>query len=534
MAKIPRRLKRLNAIRQPDATAIAIAGDRIVYVGDDAGAAAYQGDGTRVAKLRGETVVPGFIDAHTHLAWSGAENLDVQLADAETVDDLLAAITAGAAASPRARWVRGGGWDLSRFDGKIDRTTLDAIVPDRPVYMSDADSHSAWVNSRALDLAGIGPETPDPVGGIIDRDAAGAPTGLLRENAMALVGDLLPAYPREQEDHGLADALAEANADGITTIIDPNVDRSTLATYRRLDHAGGLSVRVRGAVEVDGPDAASRRTAFRLRRRYHGDHLAVNAVKVYLDGVIETETAYMLAPYVDGTNGIAQFTDDSLRQTLLPFDRAGFQVHAHAIGDAAVRQLLDAVEWLATEDGPRDRRPLLAHIQVIEPEDIGRFASLGAYADFQPLWAYPDPYITDLTIPVLGPERSRWLYPIEAVRAAGGTIVAGSDWSVSSMSVLEAMEVAVTRQDPDVPGEVLTPEHRVTATQILRAYTADGARAVFLEDEIGTVSVGKRADLVVLGADPLAVEPHAISEIEVMATWFDGRQVYASPSTVYR
>jgi predicted amidohydrolase YtcJ len=514
----------------PEATAIAIDGDRIVYVGSDAGAAAFIGPETRIEELAGHTVLPGFVDAHTHLASSGTELRDVQLAEATTVQQVQAAVAAGAAASPKAKWVVGGGWDLSAFDGHIDRTQLDAVVADRPVSLDSADGHSIWVNSRALALAHVDASTADPPGGVIVRDEKGQPNGILRENAMTLVTDLLPDYGRAQADAGLADALAEANRFGITTVIDANVEPWALEAYRRREKAGTLTVRVRGAIEEDGPpDAKAMRQALRFRDRYHSDRLAVNAIKLYLDGVIETHTAEMIAPYTDGTNGPPLFTDEALRATMQAFDRQGFQLHAHAIGDGAVRQMLDGLQWLIAEDGPRDRRPLIAHLEVIDPADIPRFASLGAWADFQPLWAFPDSYVRELTWPDIGPERSQWLYPIGAVAAAGGTVVAGSDWSVSSMNPFEGMEVAVTRQDPDQPAEALAPQHAVTAAQILRAYTADAARAAFLEQEVGTLVAGKRADLVVADQDPLAVEPHRISETRVLQTWFDGKAVYTAP-----
>jgi predicted amidohydrolase YtcJ len=511
----------------PDATAIAVRGGELAYVGDDAGAQRWIGPETRVVRLDGATVLPGMIDCHTHLAESGAARRDIQLADATTLDELGAAITAGIARDPHARWVRGTGWDVSLFDGHVDRAVLDALVGDRPAYFDDADGHTAWVSSAALARARITAATPDPAGGIIDRGANGEPTGLLRENAMSLVADRLPAYSHAQEDAGLDDALREANSFGITTIIDANVDEAILATYARRDRDGALTVRVRGAIEEDGPPSPKEiQRVLALKRRYDDDHLAVDAVKLYLDGVIETETAWMLAPYADDTNGVAQFTPADLKATMAAFDRLGLQIHVHAIGDAAIREGLDAIETLPTADGVRDRRPLFAHLEVIDPGDVPRFATLGVYADFQPLWAYPDSYIRDATWPFIGPERSEFLYPIAAVRGSGGTIVAGSDWSVSSMNPFEGMEVAVTRKDPDQPGDALTPAEAVPIDAIVAAYTRDAARAVFAEDRIGTITVGKRADLVVIDRDVLAIDPHDVSETRVLSTWLDGREVY--------
>jgi predicted amidohydrolase YtcJ len=294
-------------------------------------------------------------------------------------------------------------------------------------------------------------------------------------------------------------------------------------------------VRVHGAVEVDPALGAAQLGEIEAQRaRYPTPLVQINAVKLYLDGVIESKTAAMLEPYSDdGTNGALNFTDEALADAAIAFDQAGFQLHAHVIGDAATRQMLDAIERVIEAGGARDRRPLLAHLEVIDPADIPRFSALGAYADFQPLWAYPDTYITELTEPVIGPERSEWLYPLGAVLEAGGTLVAGSDWSVSSMNPFEAMEVAVTRQDPEDPeGRVLTPQHRVDVRAILEAYTVNGARAGFVEATLGTVTAGKRADLVVIDRDPFAIDPHDLSEVRVLRTLFDGREVYRAQSAV--
>lgn len=509
------------------AEALAVRGDRIVYVGDEAGLEPYLGRRTERVDLSGGALFPGFIDAHNHLLWSGTEGLDVDLYAATTLDELLAAIAERAEASPEEPWVRGGGWDVSLFNASLNRGQLDAIVPDRPVYMSSADGHSAWVNSRALALAGVSAATPDPPGGIIERDAAGEPTGVLREDAASLVSDLLPDYSRAQAAQGLREAQSEANSYGLTTVIDPFAEEWMLAAYRRADRGGRLTVRVYAALEVPGGDPAQAVAEMdALRRRYSGGRLTINAGKLYIDGVIESKTARMIEPYADGSNGELLTTDAALLATVLALDAAGYQVHAHAIGDGAVRQILDAVAGLEAQRGPADRRPLIAHIEVIDPEDVPRFAALGAYADFQMLWAYPDPYITDWTIPFIGEERARSLYPIGSVYRAGGTIVAGSDWSVSSMNPWEAIEVAVTRRDPVAGGEALNAEQAIPLEVAIAAYTEVGARAVFAEGCLGSLEVGKKADLVLVDRDPFTIDPAELSEVRVLGTWVDGARVY--------
>ncbi len=499
----------------------------------------YIGDETEVIDCAegGWAVLPGFIDAHTHLVWSGTELQDVDLFSATTLDELMAPIVAHATVFPDAAWVRGAGWDISRFDGELGRGQLDAIVPDRPVYMASADAHSAWVSTLALAEAGITADTPDPVGGIIERDENGEPTGILRENAMALVEAVLPPYDDAQVDTGLEAALREANGFGLTAIVPANIDAWMLGGYRRFEDQDRLTVRVHGAVEVSPEDGADALPTVRaLAATYDSPLVKVDAIKLYLDGIIETQTALMLEPYIDGTNGERLFPDEVLMETVRAFDDAGFGLHAHTLGDGAVRQMLDALEWLEEVSGPADRRPLLAHLEVIDPADVPRFAALGAYADFQPLWAYPDSYIQDLTWPVIGEERSEWLYPIGAVLAAGGTVVAGSDWSVSSMNPFEACEVAVTRMDPRDGGEVLTPRHRITVAECLAAYTRDGARAIRREEDLGRLVPGAIADLVLVDSDPFEIDPAQLSDVLVLKTFLGGRLVFdaAAQPRAYR
>jgi predicted amidohydrolase YtcJ len=340
----------------------------------------------------------------------------------------------------------------------------------------------------------------------------------------------MPDYTDAQVDRGLETALAEAASFGTTTIIDPKADDWMLRGYQRFADDGRLTLRVKAAVEIEPGEDPAAAVAEVVERRalYPGPLVEVNAVKVFVDGVIEAETAAMLAPYEgEDFSGNSNFAPEALDALAVAADAAGLQVHAHAIGDRAVREALDAFAAARAANGPRDGRHQIAHAEVIDPADIPRFGELDAIANFQPLWAYPDPYIVELTEPVIGPERSEWLYPIGAVLESGGQVVAGSDWSVSSMNPLEGIEVGVTRQDPDDPeGEVLTPQHRVPVEAMLRAYTADAAFAAFSEAEAGSLTVGKRGDVVVLDRDLTAIDPHAISDARVMLTLFGGAPVF--------
>lgn len=513
---------------QPRAQAVAVDEGRIVHVGTRESVQGFIGAGTRLEELDGRVLLPGLHDSHNHLVWSGTELQDVVLNSATTVDELLALIAAHAARAPGEPWIRGTGWENALFEGKLHKSQLDQIVPDRPVYLAASDGHSAWVNSAALAEAGITAATPDPANGRIERGARSQPTGILRESAASLVSERMPPYSEAQIDAGLTAALALASSYGITSIIDPAVKPWMLDGYQRFADRGALTVRVHAAARIQPGEGVKQLEAIEaLRARHHSPMVQVNAVKLYIDGVIESKTAYMLQPYADGSNGAPNFTSQDLSEVLIAADRAGFQIHTHAIGDGAVRQVLDALDQVQAANGPRDRGLILAHLQVIDPADLQRLGALDVYAVFSALWATPGASIDELTVPVIGRERSRWLYPMAAVQRAGGVLVGASDWSVSSMDPFEAMEAGITRQDTvKNGGPVLTPEHRVTLQQMLEAYTINGARASFVERELGSLTVGKRADLVVIDRDPFAISPHELSDIQVVMTLLDGREVY--------
>ncbi|MBP7706368.1 MAG: amidohydrolase [Candidatus Aminicenantes bacterium] len=528
-------VRTLSAAR-PRAEALAVAGGRVVYVGDAAGARRFQGPATRVVDLGGRAVLPAFRDSHIHLVTGGVEQLACNVAGLATKEAVCARVRDYAAAHPDLPWVTGGGWDLPLFPQANPRKEdLDALVPDRPAVLDSADGHSAWANSRALALAGVTRATPDPEGGRIERDpATGEPTGTLRESAAGLVERLVPPLGPDDYIRGLRAGLALANRHGIVSIVEASAGPDLLDAYAALDRSGELSVRVLASLHVDtsrGVSEAARLAG--LRRRYAGTRLKATAAKIFADGVMEPHTAALLEPYVDrpGDRGEPLLGPEAFDALAVALDRAGFQVHVHAIGDRAVRMSLDAFEAAGRANGFRDMRHHIAHLELVDPADVPRFRKLGAAANFQALWAYADPYITDLTLPILGPARSRWLYPVGSVAATGAVLVGGSDWSVSSLNPLEAIEVALTRRSPDdPPGEAWIPEERAGLETMLRAYTVNGAWLVREEAARGPLETGKAADLVVLDRDPFAVPPQALSEIKVLLTLLDGREVFRDPS----
>jgi predicted amidohydrolase YtcJ len=522
--------------KQPRAEALAVAGGKIVFVGDSRKALARRGGATRVVDLGGRMVLPAFQDSHIHLVMGGVELLACNIAELATKEAVFARIREYAAAHPDLPWITGGGWALPLFPQANPRKEdLDALVPDRPAVLDSADGHSCWVNSRALALAGVTRDTPDPFGGRIERDPkTGEPTGTLRESAAGLVESRVPALGPVEYINGLKAGLAMANRFGIVSIIEARADGDILEAYAALDRAGELSVRVLASLQVDtGRGVSEARRLAGLRGRYAGRRLKATTAKIFADGVIEPHTAALLEPYVDlpGDRGTPLLEAEAFDALARALDQAGFQIHVHAIGDRAVRMSLDAFEAAGRANGFRDMRHHIAHLELIDPADIPRFKRLGVAANFQALWAYPDTYITDLTLPILGPARSRWLYPIGSVAATGAVIAGGSDWSVSSMNPLEAIQVAVTRRDPAAgPGEAWIPEERVDLATMLRAYTVNGAWLCHEERSRGSLEAGKAADLIVLDRDLFRIPASEIGRARVLLTLLDGREVFRDPS----
>jgi len=511
------------------AEAVAIAGGRIAYVGSAEGARAWIGPATRRVSLGGGALLPGFQDAHVHPA-SGYELLQCDLNDLPARPEAVLAKVATCLDMP-GEWIVGGGWELSAFPPEGPRRQdLDAVVGDRPAFLSAADGHSGWASSAALRKAGIDAETKDPRDGRIERDpATGEPTGTLREKAMDLVGALVPPPSPEQRREGLALALRLLNAAGVTSAREARAERAELETYREIRDGGGLTGRIDASLLVDterGPEQVPE--LVRLRDEFAGGRLRISTAKIFIDGVIEARTAAMLEPYTDrpGDAGTPRVSPEQLDALVVALAAADLGLHAHAIGDRAVRMGLDAVEHAGEAAQRLGLRHELAHIEVIEPEDVPRFRRLGVAASFQPLWAYADPYITELTWPGIGPERSAWIYPMRSVAAAGGVLAFGSDWTVSSLQPLLGIQVAVTRQDPRHPGEVMQPEQVLDLPAALAAYTIGSAWAMGQEDETGSIEVGKRADLVLLEQDPFEVAPQALGAVKVRATLLDGEPVY--------
>ena len=525
---------------RPWVEAVAVRDGRMVFVGDEAGVDRFIGRATRVVDLAGRMVLPGFQDSHAHPLSGGLELGECNLYSARTAAEIEGVIRAYAAQHPELPWIRGNGWQLPVFVGANPRRELlDALVPDRPAFFYAADGHSAWVNSKALELAEITRETPDPKNGRIERDMrTRAPSGTLRESAIDLVAKHLPEYSTQARIGAARRALAEANRFGITSITDADAGPGYLEAYRALDDRGELTARVTAALHVENnPVASETNRLVELRRRYTGTRLVANTVKFYADGVIEARTAALLAPYLGHGNetGPLNYTPEDLAARVSAADREGFQIHVHAIGDRAIRVTLDALAQARHENGPRDARPVIAHIELFDPADIPRFRSQGVIASFQPFWAEPDEYIRDLTLPVLGPARSRWIYPIASLLNSGAVVVGGSDWTVSSLNPLDAIQVAITRRSiDDPPGPAWIPEERADLPRMLAAYTINAAYAVKMERETGSLEPGKLADMIVLDRNLFEVPTTDLHKVKVLQTLLEGREVWRDSSYVTR
>ena len=520
------------------ARAVAVRGNRIVAVGGDREVMELAGPSTRVIDLRGRTVTPGFGDAHVHPISSGVDRIHCDLLDGEGIDDYVGRVAAYAAAHPEVPWILGSGWSLAHFPGGLARREdLDRAVPDRPVFLPNRDGHDGWVNSRALELAGITADTPDPHDGRIARDADGSPLGTLHEGAQDLVTRLIPPTSPAEMEQGLLESQAYLHGLGITNWQDAIVEPDDHATYLRVAGRGDLTARVVGAQWWERDAGLDQIDAF-VARRADGPvgRYAATSVKLPLDGIVENRTAAMLDPYFapDGTptdnRGLA-FIEPAVLQRAVPrLDALGFQVHFHALGDRAVRLGLDAVEAARRENGWTDTRPHLAHLQVVHPDDIPRFRRLGALANVQALWAVHEDQMDELTLPVLGPVVSARQYPLRSFRRHGVTVVMGSDWSVSTADPFAQMDIAVNRV---IPGHEATrarfmPEEAIELTEALTAFTAGSAYASHL-DEAGTIAVGRLADLAVLDRDLFDRGAGGIADTRVVATFVDGVAVHETP-----
>ncbi len=525
----------------PAGTVVRVSGGTITAVSPSAGAGKL--DGAELVDLGGGTLLPGFIDAHVHPVFAGDRLRRCNLSGVVTAEEYARIISEYAAAHTGEEWILGGGWSMEAFPGGVpSKELLDQLVPDRPVFLPNRDGHGAWVNSRALELAGIDSSTPDPADGRIERDAGGEPVGMLQEGAQQLVGRLLPEATVDDWYSGLLAAQDYLLSLGITGWQDAIVGSrpglpDPVDAYLRGSAAGTLIVNVVGAMwwERDGGMEQVAEMIER-RREARSGRFRATSVKMMLDGVAENHTAAMLEPYLDGhgcateVSGLDFIDPAELPRFVTALDAEGFQVHFHSLGDRAVRNALDAIQAARTANGDSGQRHHLAHIQVVHPDDVPRFAALGATANMQPLWATHEPQMDELTIPFLGERRSGWQYPFGSLHAAGAALAGGSDWSVSSPDPLLGAHVAVNRALPaegaHPAAEPFLPEQSIAREVILGAYTSGSARVNGLEDVTGAIRPGLDADFAITDADLAHCPAADIGRARVTSTWVRGQAAY--------
>jgi predicted amidohydrolase YtcJ len=522
---------------RPQAQAILIRAGRIVTLGTTAEVLSLADPHTRTLDAGGRLVLPGFQDAHVHLLDGGADMIhSAWLGDATSLAELQSALAAHATTNTNAM-IMGGGWRAAYFgDANLTRHVLDAVVTDRPCIVFDDSAHNACLNSQACEMVGLTRETPDPTNGHFVRDTSGDPTGMLHEDAIHRAQARLPGLTDTDYLEGARAAQAHANSRGITGVLDPSIKDYHERAYAALAEAGEMTLRVAGAARVGSDEGAegviARLTA--LRAAHSTEYFHIHSAKFFLDGILENRTAAMLAPYADHPAGNAplMFLPAQIASMFTALDAARFQIHVHVIGDLAARAALDGFEAALHANGPWPSLHQLAHLQVVDPADFPRIASLAVMANIQPLWARHEPGIIDPTLAMIGPKRGPNTYAFRKMLANGAAYCLSSDWPVTTLNPFEIIETAVTRQPPRRAGSVpaFHPNQRLTVAEAVLGYTTHAAAACWRGHFTGRLSPGFSADLIVLDRDILTCEPQEISDTKVLLTLFQGAQVHYHPS----
>ena len=517
------------------AEAVAVRGNKVIRVGTNSEIRRLRRAQTTVIDAKGGAVLPGFNDAHAHFISGGLSLDQVNLLEAKTLDEVKDTVRVWAESHPEREWILGRGWYYQPFTGGLPtRQILDALVPDRPAYLTAYDGHTGWANTRALKLAGITRRTKNPANGTVVKDPrTGEPTGVLKESAMQLMRAASPQPTREDKVAAIRAGLEEAHRFGVTSVQNAGGSPEDLDLYNELRKRGELTLRVYQALSADASltDADLDRLE-QVRTRFADDPLLkTGAVKLMADGVIETHTAAMLEPYANrpATKGHANFTPEQLNKVVAMLDRRGWQVMTHAIGDAAVRMALDAYQAAAkTNAAPeRGRRHRIEHIETIDSADIKRFGAIGVIASMQPLHGLPSPAGDDVWSTNIGPERAARGWVWNSMARAGGKLAFGSDWPVVTIDPLMGLHVAITRTTLDgLPEGGWLPAERLPLRKAIDAYTRNAAWASYDELRKGTLSRDMLADLVVLSDDIFNTPPGRITDAHVVVTIVDGKVVY--------
>ncbi len=522
------------------AEAVAVKDKAIIFVGDNESVQNYIGDKTKVINLNGKMVLPGFVDAHCHSISSYRYFNELNLYGLKSKEDIQNAIKKYLFEHPDAKYIKGRGWSDTDFPGiGPDKKIIDEIVKDIPVSFSSDGGHSKWVNSKTLELAGINNSTKNPKGGIIERyPGTNEPNGTLRENASDLVADIFPAYTVENLMDGLEAYQRMVSAFGITTVHDAYLDAGSNETeaFRTLEKDNKLKMRFRASLYIDPEKSVDQiKSLIEERKKNSGELFQTNSAKIFIDGVVEGSTAYLKEPYKHQPKNYGEifWKIDSLNKMCSALDKEHFQIHVHAIGDAATSVTLYAFASAEFQNGKRDSRNSITHLQLVDESDIKKFKELGIIAVPQPYWFSKDDYYYNIQVPYLGQKRADEEYPMKSFFDEGVVAASSSDYPVTiPCNPLEAIQFGITRSEFNTTdsSEVLWPEERVTLEQMIRSFTINGAYANFLEKETGSIEVGKKADLIVLDKNLFEIPVTDIYKAKVLMTLFEGKDVFVDSS----
>jgi predicted amidohydrolase YtcJ len=509
--------------RRPWADAIAVAGERIALVGTSAAVKKLTTPATRVVDAHGMMVVPGFIDSHVHFISGGFGLSSVQLRDAKTPAEFVRRIKLYASTLAPGTWITEGNWDHEQWGGELPRRDwIDSVTPNNPVWINRLDGHMSLANGAALRAAGVDASTAEVAGGTIVRGTDGAPTGILKDNAQSLVDRAVPEPAPAQVDRAVDAAMSYVAGNGVTSVHNMGTF-ADLTAFERAERDGRMKARIYAVV----PLAAWQQLRDTVRERGRGNAwLHIGGLKGFVDGSLGSHTAAMLQPFTDAPNDTGLFvnTPEHLYEWTSGADRAGLQVIVHAIGDRAIRTQLDIYERVEREDGPRDRRFRIEHLQHIAPADIPRVASLGVIGSMQPYHAIDDGRWAEK---VIGHERAKTTYAFRSLLDAKIRLAFGSDWFVAPATPIEGIYAAVTRRtlDDKNPGGWI-PEQKITVEEALRAYTYGAAYAEFAEKEKGILAPGMLADFVMLDRDLTRIAPESIRDTKIVMTVVGGRPTF--------
>ena len=524
------------------AEALAVGSGVIVAVGNDESVQKFRAQQTRIIDLQGDTVVPGLHDMHVHPMSAGLQQLACNSPQGSSPQQILDAVRGCVAKHAKGEWITGGQWDAASFGKQgMHRSLLDGVAPDNPVVLSDISGHSTWANSKALQMAGITAKTPNPPGGVIERDDKGEPTGVMRESAAGLVrgGSQTPLTP-DQSAKALSWALLQMLSYGITSFTDAVVDESSMKLYADLADKGVLKQRVRGCIMWSPMFNASQDSPFdpiKRRNLYARDRFKPDCVKIMLDGVpTDGHTAAMVEPYADASNsdearakGMLMVKPEALNAAVIDFDAQGLTVKFHAAGDAAVREGLDAIEAARKANGFSGNLHNVGHNSFVQMSDFRRARDIQATFEMSPYIWYPNPIIPDIA-KAIGPERMKRWTPVKDAIDSGALVVPGSDWNVvPSVDPWIAIETLVTRQKPGGGGEALGEVEKITLQQALDLFTVNSARHMGNRSKTGSIERGMLADLLVLDRNPFKIPVTQIHETKVKLTMINGEVVYQAP-----